>query len=64
MAGMGIETGTGVEFGVKEVKKGDMPKGDENAYAKLRRARSDARFVGVREKRQKAKEEAEESKKK
>ena len=61
---MGIEKGVGKEFGVGEVKKGDMPKGEEGAYAKLRRARSDARYVGVREKRAKAKAEAEESKKK
>jgi large subunit ribosomal protein L13e len=46
------------------VKRGDMPKGEEGAYVKLRRARSDARYVGVREKRAKAKAEAEDSKKK
>lgn len=28
-----------------------MPKGEEAAYVKLRKARSDARYVGVREKR-------------
>ena len=59
-----IDRGTGPEHGLSEVKKGEMPKGEENAYAKLRRARSDARLVGVREKRAKAKAEAEESKKK
>ena len=59
-----IDNGIGIKHGVKEVKKGDMPKGYDNAYAKLRRARSDARFVGVREKRAKAKAEAEDSKKK
>ena len=62
---MAIESGVGVEHGVSEVKKGDMPKGEEGgAYRKLRLARSDARLVGVREKRAKAKAEAEESKKK
>jgi large subunit ribosomal protein L13e len=61
---MGVEAGTGAKFGVTEVKKGEMPKGEESAYRKLRLARSDARLVGVREKRAKAKAEAEESKKK
>lgn len=32
-----------------------MPKGEEAAYRKLREARSEARLVGVREKRAKAK---------
>lgn len=59
-----IVHGVGLEHGIKEVKKGEMPKGEENAYARLRRARSDARYVGVREKREKAKAEAEEAKKK
>ena len=59
-----IDTGVGLEHGLSEVKKGNMPKGEADAYAKLRRARSDARYVGVREKRAKAKAEAEESKKK
>ncbi|KAL5120721.1 60S ribosomal protein L13 [Pleosporales sp. CAS-2024a] len=39
-------------------------KGEENAYRKLRDARSEARLVGVREKRAKAKAEEAESKKK
>lgn len=34
-----------------------MPKGEEKAYRKLRDARSEARLVGVREKRAKAKQE-------
>jgi large subunit ribosomal protein L13e len=59
-----IETGTGVKFGVSDIKTGDIKKSDESVYAQLRRARSDARYVGVREKRAKAKAEAEESKKK
>jgi large subunit ribosomal protein L13e len=39
-------------------------KGEENAYRKLRDARSEARLVGVREKRAKAKAEEADSKKK
>ncbi|KAF2462578.1 60S ribosomal protein L13 [Lindgomyces ingoldianus] len=39
-------------------------KGDENAYRKLRDARSEARLIGVREKRAKAKAEEEQTKKK
>ena len=61
---MAIDTGVGLEHGLSEVKTGEMPKGEENAYRKLRLARSDARLVGVREKRAKVKAEAEESKKK
>ena len=61
---MAIDSGVGLKHGVSEVKKGDMPKGEESVYRKLRLARSDARLVGVREKRAKAKAEAEESKKK
>lgn len=45
------------EEAIGEVKKGDMPKGEEKAYRKLRDARSEARLVGVREKRAKAKQE-------
>ncbi|KAL8931184.1 MAG: hypothetical protein Q9211_007161, partial [Gyalolechia sp. 1 TL-2023] len=45
------------EEAIGEVSKGDMPEGTENAYRKLRDARSDARLVGVREKRAKAKAE-------
>jgi len=48
---------------VTEIKKSDMPKSDGSAFAKLRKARSDARLVGVREKRAKEKAEAEQSKK-
>ncbi|CAL8581315.1 60S ribosomal protein L13 [Xanthoria parietina] len=42
---------------IGEVKKSEMPEGTENAYRKLRDARSEARLVGVREKRAKAKAE-------
>lgn len=52
------------EEAVGEVKRSDMPKGEENAYRKLRIARSDARLVGVREKRAKQKAEEAETKKK
>jgi len=59
-----IDAGTGIKHGLTEVKSSDMPKGEENAYRKMRVARSDARLVGVREKRAKVKAEAEDAKKK
>ena len=40
---------------ISEVKTSEMGKGEEGAYRKLRDARSEARLVGVREKRAKAK---------
>jgi large subunit ribosomal protein L13e len=50
--------------GFSEVKKNDMPKASEGgAFTALRKARSDARLVGVREKRAKEKAEAESAKK-
>ncbi|KAI0186286.1 60S ribosomal protein l13 [Xylaria flabelliformis] len=50
--------------GVTEIKKSDMPKPIEGgAFVALRKARSDARLVGVREKRAKDKAEAEANKK-
>ncbi|KAI1373182.1 60S ribosomal protein L13 [Hypoxylon crocopeplum] len=55
-----------VPFGeaVTEIKKGEMPKPIEGgAYAKLRKARSDARLQGSREKRARDKAEAEANKK-
>jgi len=45
------------EEAISEVKQSEMPKGEEAAYRKLRDARSEARLVGVREKRAKAKQE-------
>lgn len=45
------------EDAIGEVSTSDMPEGEEAAYRKLRDARSDARLVGVREKRAKAKAE-------
>lgn len=42
---------------VGEVSRKDLPEGTEKAYRTLRDARSEARLVGVREKRRKAKEE-------
>jgi large subunit ribosomal protein L13e len=49
---------------VTEIKKSAMPKTIEGgAYTKLRVARSDARLVGVREKRAKEKADAEAAKK-
>ncbi|KAI1750702.1 ribosomal protein L13e [Xylaria castorea] len=50
--------------GISEIKKSDMPKPIEGgAYAALRKARSEARLVGAREKRAKDKAEAEANKK-
>ena len=49
---------------VTEINKSDMGEGTVDAYKTLRKARSDARLVGVREKREKAKaDEASASKK-
>jgi large subunit ribosomal protein L13e len=48
---------------LEEVKIKDV-KGEDNAYRKLRLARSDARLIGVREKRAKAKADEAEAKKK
>ena len=45
------------EEAVSEAPKSKLPKGTEKAYRTLRDARSEARLVGVREKRRKAKEE-------
>lgn len=45
------------EEAISEVSKSDMPEGEEAAYRKLRDARSEARLVGVREKRAKAKQD-------
>lgn len=59
-----IDSGVGLKHGFREIKKGDLPSGEESAYRRLREARSEARLVGVREKREKAKAEAEEAKKK
>lgn len=45
------------EEAIGEVERDDMGEGTEDAYVTLRKARSDARLVGVREKRAKAKAE-------
>jgi len=63
-AALPIDSGVGLKHGFKEIKKDDLPAGEESAYRKLRVARSEARLVGVREKRAKAKEDAEDAKKK
>ena len=42
---------------VRESAKSKLPEGAKKAYRTLRDARSEARLVGVREKRRKAKEE-------
>ncbi|RYP92856.1 hypothetical protein DL770_001027 [Monosporascus sp. CRB-9-2] len=53
-----------VPEGISEIQKSDMPAPIEGgAYAALRKARSDARLRGVREKRAKEKAEAETAKK-
>lgn len=53
-----------VGAGISEIKKSEMPKAVEGgAYAKLRKARSDARLQGAREKRARDKAEAEANKK-
>lgn len=49
---------------VSEVKKSQMGEGTKEAYRTLRIARSDARLVGVREKREKAKAEEKDAPKK
>ncbi|KAI1108742.1 putative 60S ribosomal protein L13 [Nemania sp. NC0429] len=55
---------TPIAPGVTEIKKSDIPAAIEGgAYVALRKARSDARLVGVREKRAKEKAEAEANKK-
>jgi len=54
----------GREEAVTEVKRSEMPEGTEKAYRTLRDARSEARLVGVREKRAKAKAEEKEAPKK
>lgn len=49
---------------VSEIDRSDMGEGTKDAYRVLREARSEARLVGVREKRAKAKaDEAQASKK-
>ena len=48
---------------IEEIKISDA-KPTENAYKTLRKARSDARYAGIREKRAKAKAEEAEAKKK
>ncbi|OJJ55764.1 hypothetical protein ASPSYDRAFT_60652 [Aspergillus sydowii CBS 593.65] len=52
------------EEAVTEVKRDDLPKGEEAAYRRLREARSEARYKGIREKRAKAKAEEEAAAKK
>ncbi|KAK4155631.1 ribosomal protein L13e-domain-containing protein [Chaetomidium leptoderma] len=53
-----------IAAGLSEIKKSDLPKNVEGgAYKQLRKARSDARYVGVREKRVRDKAEAENAKK-
>ncbi|KAI5917815.1 putative 60S ribosomal protein L13 [Camillea tinctor] len=53
-----------VSEGISEIKKSDLPKAIEGgAYAALRKARSDKRLQGSREKRAKEKAEAEANKK-
>lgn len=51
-----------IAAGFSEIKKSDIPKSTD-AYKTLRKARSDAKLVGVREKRAKDKADAEAAKK-
>jgi len=51
-----------IAAGFSEIKKSDLPKSTD-AYKSLRKARSDAKLVGVREKRAKDKADAEAAKK-
>ena len=62
----GYATSVGATFPVKnlspeeavtDVKRDDLPKGEEAAFRRLREARSEARHRGIREKRAKAKAE-------
>lgn len=63
-ASLPIKNPTTKEEAVTEIKRSDMAKGDESAYRRLREARSDARLVGVREKRAKAKADEAQTQKK
>jgi large subunit ribosomal protein L13e len=49
---------------VTEVKRDDLPKGEEAAYRRLRESRAEARYQGAREKRARAKAEEESAAKK
>ena len=62
----GYITNVGTSFPIKNataedaisyVKRDELPKGEEAAYRRLRDARSEARYAGIREKRAKAKAE-------
>ncbi|RMD39884.1 hypothetical protein DV735_g5248, partial [Chaetothyriales sp. CBS 134920] len=59
-----IDSQTGLEYAISEVKTSALPKGEEAAYRKLRLARAEARYQGARDKRARAKAEAEDAKKK
>lgn len=59
-----IEHGTGMEVAYSEVQRSEMGEGEKEAYRRLREARSEARLVGVREKRAKAKAEEAQTQKK
>ncbi len=52
-----IENATSKAAAFSEVKRSEMGEGEKAAYRRLRDARSNARLVGVREKRAKAKSE-------
>ncbi|KAJ5225180.1 hypothetical protein N7468_006405 [Penicillium chermesinum] len=52
------------EHAISEIKRSDLPKGEEAAYRRLRDARAEARHRGKREKRAKAKAEEEANAKK
>jgi len=50
-------TNTSRAEAISEISKDDLPEGETAAYRRLREARSEARLIGVREKRAKAKAE-------
>ena len=54
----------GAEEAISEVKRDDLPKGEEAAYRRRREARSEARYKGIREKRAREKAEEESAAKK
>ncbi|KAI9793189.1 MAG: 60S ribosomal protein L13 [Peltula sp. TS41687] len=59
-----IRVGIAQETGHSEVQKSEMGEGEKEAYRRLREVRSEARLVGVREKRAKAKADEAQSAKK
>ncbi|KAI9828204.1 MAG: 60S ribosomal protein L13 [Phylliscum demangeonii] len=63
-AALPVEDLTRIDAAFSEIKTSEMPEGEKEAYRRLRLARSDARLVGVREKRAKAKADETQAQKK